>query len=272
MPTCISRSSRTRSRSTSCSRSAIAAPSSRTSCSTTRAGLRHYTQDFLHGFDGIQALGRAQHEAHPDFFAGEVARGPLRRRGRHGLHVRDDRQAEGRVPHAQRADRRGPRRRRVRPADARRGCAVVPADGLDRRSSVLLLRGALRRLHDQLSGVRRHGDDRPARDRPDVLFRAARSVRAPADAGDDPHGGRGSAQALGVSLFHGRRAPLRRGDPGQEGRHRARRPPPLRARRRPHLRAAAQRARHEPHPRRVHRGCGHRARSLPLLPLASAST
>ncbi len=38
-------------------------------------GLRHYTQDFLHGFDGIQAMGRAHHEAHPDFFAAEVAEG-----------------------------------------------------------------------------------------------------------------------------------------------------------------------------------------------------
>ncbi|HET7098572.1 MAG TPA: AMP-binding protein [Casimicrobiaceae bacterium] len=38
-------------------------------------GLRHYMQDFLHGFDGIQALGRARHQAHPDFFADEAARG-----------------------------------------------------------------------------------------------------------------------------------------------------------------------------------------------------
>jgi long-chain acyl-CoA synthetase len=38
-------------------------------------GLRHYTQDFLHGFDGIQALGRSHHAAHPDFFLGEVAAG-----------------------------------------------------------------------------------------------------------------------------------------------------------------------------------------------------
>jgi long-chain acyl-CoA synthetase len=38
-------------------------------------GLRHYTQDHLHGFDAIQAAGRAHHEAHPDFFASEVAAG-----------------------------------------------------------------------------------------------------------------------------------------------------------------------------------------------------
>jgi len=35
-------------------------------------GLRHYTQDFLHSFDGIQAMGRAHHEAHPDFFMAAV--------------------------------------------------------------------------------------------------------------------------------------------------------------------------------------------------------
>ena len=38
-------------------------------------GLRHYTQDFLHSFDGIQGMGRAHHEAHPDFFLSEVAEG-----------------------------------------------------------------------------------------------------------------------------------------------------------------------------------------------------
>jgi len=36
-------------------------------------GLRHYTQTFLHGYDGIQGLGRAHHEAHPDFYADAVA-------------------------------------------------------------------------------------------------------------------------------------------------------------------------------------------------------
>jgi long-chain acyl-CoA synthetase len=35
-------------------------------------GLRHYTQSFLQGFDGIQAMGRAFHDAHPDFFLNEV--------------------------------------------------------------------------------------------------------------------------------------------------------------------------------------------------------
>ena len=90
-----------------------------------------------HPGDGTRAARGA-----PGLFRGRGGAGPLRRRGRDGLHVGDDRQAEGRVPDAQRADRRGPRRRRVRPAHARRGRAVVPADGVDRRSPVLLLRGA----------------------------------------------------------------------------------------------------------------------------------
>jgi len=36
-------------------------------------GLRHYTQDFLHSYEGVQALGRAHHEAHPDFYLSAVA-------------------------------------------------------------------------------------------------------------------------------------------------------------------------------------------------------
>ncbi|MBK9676810.1 MAG: AMP-binding protein [Betaproteobacteria bacterium] len=36
-------------------------------------GLRHYTQEFLHSYDEIQALGRAHHDAHPDFFPSAVA-------------------------------------------------------------------------------------------------------------------------------------------------------------------------------------------------------
>ena len=155
----------------------------------------------------------------PGFLPVRGGRGPLRRRGRHGLHVGDHRQAEGRLPDPPRADRRGARRRRVRSADAGRGRAFVPADGLDRRPPVLVLRVAVRGLHDQLPRVRRHGDDGPARDRPDVLLRAAAGVRESADAGDDPHGGRREAQALGVPLLHGRRPPLRRRDPGRQAGH-----------------------------------------------------
>ena len=80
-------------------------------------GLRHYTQSFLHAYEGIQSLGRTQHETHPDFFVDDGGREPGRRRRRHGLHLRHHRQAEGRLPHAHRADRRGARWRGLRPAD-----------------------------------------------------------------------------------------------------------------------------------------------------------
>ena len=56
-------------------------------------------------------------------------------------------------------------------------------------------------LHDQLPRIGRHGDDRPARDRADLLLRAAARVREPADAGDDPHGGRGRASSAGCSRY-----------------------------------------------------------------------
>jgi long-chain acyl-CoA synthetase len=38
-------------------------------------GLRHYQQDFLHSYDEIQSLGRAHHEAHPDFYLESVEKG-----------------------------------------------------------------------------------------------------------------------------------------------------------------------------------------------------
>ncbi len=38
-------------------------------------GLRHYTQEFVQSYDDIQAMGRAHHQAHPDFYTAEVAKG-----------------------------------------------------------------------------------------------------------------------------------------------------------------------------------------------------
>jgi long-chain acyl-CoA synthetase len=38
-------------------------------------GLRHYTQDALLSFDRLQEIGREYDRAHPDFFAGEIAKG-----------------------------------------------------------------------------------------------------------------------------------------------------------------------------------------------------
>ncbi len=128
-------------------------------------GLRHYTQDFLHDFGGIQALGRSHHAAHPGFLRRRSGGESNRRRLGDVLHIRHDGQAEGRVPDACGADRCRSRRCRIRQVDTRGGCAVVPADGLDRRPPVLVCGMAVRRLHDQLPGVRRNGDDRSAGDR-----------------------------------------------------------------------------------------------------------
>ena len=166
-----------------------------------------------------------------------------------------------------RVHRRRDGRLRVRRPERRRQHALVPADGVGRRPSFFVRADVRCGLHHQLPGIRRHGADRYARDRADLLFRAAARVREPADAGDDPHGGRGRAEALAVPVLHRRRAPLRRRDPRPARRRARRRPPALRARQRARLRAAAQRARHEPDPRRLHGGRGDRPRPVPLLPL-----
>ena len=197
--------------------------------------------------------------------------GRRRRRVDHAVHVGHDGQAEGRVPDARRVHRRRQGRRRIRPPDGAGQHPVVPADGVGGRSPLLVRAVAVRRLHHQLPRIGRHGDDRSARDRPDLLLRASARVREPADAGDDPHGGRERDQALAVPLFHGRRAPLRRGDPGRPS-GRASPTGSLRARQRADLRAAAQRAGNEQHPHRLYRRRRDRPRSLPLLPLDRRST
>ncbi len=140
-----------------------------------------------------------------------------RRRVRHALHVRHDGKAEGRAPDARRIHRRRAGRVRVRPPHRRRQHPVVPADGVGGRSS--LLDGAVdgRGLHDQLPRVRRHRDDRPARDRPHLLLRAAARVREPAHAGDDPDGGCERNQARAVPSLHGSRAQVRRRDTRGKG-------------------------------------------------------
>ena len=173
-------------------------------------GLRNYQA--ITSYERLQELGREYDRAHPGFFDGEVAKAADRRHRDHAVHVRHDRQAEGRLPDARGVDRRGQRRHRVRPPDRERIDPVVPADGLGRRQPLFLRAVAGRGLHDQLPGVGRHGDDRPARDRAHVLFRAAARLREPADAGDDPDGGRERDQARDLPSFHGRRAPLRRRD------------------------------------------------------------
>ena len=152
--------------------------------------------------------------------------------------------------------------------DRRRQRAVVPADGVGRRPPVLVRAGLYAGFTDQLPRVGRHGDDRPARDRPDLLLRAAARVREPADAGDDPHGGCRRASSAGCSAHFmdvarrcGAEHPRRQAGVALADRA------AVRARQPAGLRPAAQRARHEPHPRRLHRRRGDRPRPVPLLPL-----
>ena len=227
-------------------------------------GLRNYEN--ITSFERLQEIGREFDAAHPGWYDDEIARGRAGRRIGHALHVGHHRQAQGRVPDARGLHRVGARRLHVRPTDRRRQHPVVPADGVGRRSPVLARAVDGRRLHDQLSRIRRHGDDGPARDRPDLLFRAAARVRESAHAGDDPDGGRKRGQARRLPSLHGGRKALRRRDPRRQARL-VRRSAAIRARQRPRVRPAAQRARHEPHPRRVHGGCRDRPRPLPLLPL-----
>ena len=176
----------------------------------------------LRNYEGVTSFARLQDDRprirprESRLVRGGDREGRRRRRVGDALHVRHDRQAQGRVPDARGVHRGGARRLRLRPPHRERQHPVLPADGVGRRPPVLDRAVAGLRVHDQLPRVGRHRDDGPARDRPDLLFRAAARVREPADAGDDPHGGRERAQALDVPALHGRRAPLRRRDPRRQ--------------------------------------------------------
>ena len=108
---------------------------------------------------------------------------------------------------------------------------------------------------------------------PTYYFAPPRVFEGAAHAGDDPHGGRRPRSSAGCSTTSWTwRATRRRPDP------RRRQPVGLgdrlavRARRPAGLRAAAQRARHEPGARRLYRRRGDRPGPVRVLPLASAST
>ena len=197
-------SSRTRSRSTSCSRSSRRARRCAHIVYDDPRGMRHYEQPSLAlrqaaggwaahfdranpGF--FEARGRAQAAASDIAVMLYTSGTTGKPKGVCSTHAALIAAARGGVE--------------LRQAHERRQRAVLPADGLGRRQPVLARAGARGRLHRQLPRVGRHGDDRHARDRPDLLLRAAARVREPADAGDDPHGGRRRDQALAVSSLHG---------------------------------------------------------------------
>ena len=133
----------------------------------------------------------------------------------HPLHLRHHRAVQGRGAVGGALHRRQLRHRRLRQADRDGRGAGLSAARLGRRPLSQLRAGAGRGLLHGLPGERRHRDGGSARDRADVLLRAAAHLRADADPRDDPHGGRELPQAPPVSLFHRRGAALRRGDPQQ---------------------------------------------------------
>ena len=107
-----------------------------------------------------------------------------------------------------------------------------------------------------------------ARDRADVLLRAAAHLRADADARHDPHGGRGLPQAPAVPLLSSawRGATARRSSTASRCRCTAGCSTALGNA--PGLRAAQERARPLARARRLYRGRGDRARPVLVLPLA----
>ncbi len=229
-------------------------------------GLRNYRQPQLLAYDRLREIGLEHHRQLPDFFHNAVEQVLPRERLRDALHLGDHRQTQRRVPYPRRIHRRGARRREVRRVLARRRSAFLPADGLGRRPSVLLRTGDGGGLHRQLPGILRNRDERSARDRPHVLLRAAAGFREPADHGHDPHRRRQPPQTPAIPRLHESSSALWRGDHGRQAGG-ADRPSALRTRRSADLRAAAQRAGHEPHPRGLHRWRCNRPRPVPLLPL-----
>ena len=158
-------------------------------------GLRAYSEPGLLSLAELEERGEKFALGHADVLRGRGGAGrPGGHRG-HLLHLGNDRQPQGRDAVVPEPDRDGPHRRRARGARARRRGARLPADGLGRRPHALLRAGDRRRLHDQLSGERRHGAARPQGDRADLLLRAAAHLGEPPHQRHDPHRGRGVAQA-----------------------------------------------------------------------------
>ncbi len=120
------------------------------------------------------------------------------------------------------------------------------------------------RAGGELPRIGGHGDDRPARDRPDLLLCAAPRAGKPDHPGDDPHGGCGLHQAPAVPVLHGRGA-QGRAQPARRPAGVAARSPALRPGQPADLRAAQEHAGHEPRARRLYGGRGGGAGDLQLL-------
>ena len=161
---------------------------SRTSSSTTRADCAT-TPSPSRWLTNSRPPWVAEYDAaHPGFFDaeggarhGDGCRGDVHHLGHH-------RPAQG-VIHLRGVGRPRAGRLRVRPPHRARGGAGLPAAGLDRPEHLFPTRSAGGGLLCQLPGGRRHGDGRPARDRPHY-YPPPRSMRDPAHHRHHPHGGR----------------------------------------------------------------------------------
>ena len=233
-------------------------------------GLAVYPPAGLHAFSDIQAAGADRLAADPSLgrrLGKRDPRGKRRRHMRHSLHVRNDRPLERRDAEGGKRGQGGARHGRVRRPERARQCARLPAACLGRRPLSQLRARLRRRALHELSRKHRYGAAGFARDRAELLFRAAAHLRIAADQRHHPHGGRRLAEAEAVRAFHRRGEAARRGDPRRTA-GAAVRPAVLRARRVFGLRPAEERARLLQHPRRLHGRRGDRAGSLLLLPLA----
>ena len=273
-----SRSSRTRSRSTSCSRSAPQCPTLAAHLlrrPARPAPLRAAAADAATS-ELLERGPRVLDRAHPGFFdARDRARARGRRRRGDVLHLGHDRQAEGRGAHAR--QRCIDRARSGAPSSTRLGRrrrgARLPAAGVGRaehlsRYAQWLVAGFTINCPESadtvMTDMREIGPTyyfAPPRVFESLLTQVMIRME---DAG-----------ALKRWLFHhfmARRAPraapsILDGKPVG-----AARPAALRARQPARLRPAAQRARHEPHPRRLHRRARRSARTCSASTARSAST
>ena len=205
MPKCASPRSRTRSRSTRFCRCRTGCRSSRPWSMTSSAGLRDYdhSQASRHG---------GRHRRRPQgawrtmptlgcVARREIAAGKgsdtsiiLYTSGTTG-------QSKGVVLSAERCIGASSDTVDLRQTDREGRGAGLSAARLGRRPLSQLRAGPGRGLLHGLPGKPRHRDGGPARDRADLLLRAAAHVRADADPRHDPHGGRGLPQAPACSTI-----------------------------------------------------------------------
>ncbi len=241
-----------------CPRSRTSTTTIRAACATTKAST---------SFERLQENGREFDRAHPGFFDARGRAGPARRRLGHALHVGHDRQAEGRAPDARRVHRRG-----ARAAPSSTGCSrddsvlsYLPmawvGDHLFSFAQWLVVGFTINCPESGdtvMTDLREIGPTyyfAPPRVFENLLTQVMIRME---DAGAIKRWlfahFTDVARRCGAEILDGKPVALGR-------------PHPVRARQPARLRAAAQRARHEPHPRRVHGGRGDRAGPVPLLPL-----